>query len=111
MTPTCAAAESGQDGAVAAVAKVGWKFVGISSGLLAAKVARSALDKGWARTRGGEPPRNPAARGTSWSEAVSWAVASGIAVALAKLLAARGAASAWERTTGALPPGLEEVGN
>jgi hypothetical protein len=93
------------------LAKVGWKVVGVGSGLVAAKASRSALDKGWARTKGGEPPRNPAAPGTTWSEALQWAVASGVAVGVAKLLAARGAAGAWRKTTGHLPPGLEEVGN
>ncbi len=93
------------------VGSVGWKVVGIGSGLAAARVSRSVLDKVWARTRGGEPPRNPAAPGTTWSEAVSWAVASGVTVAVARLVATRGAASAWRRTTGHLPPGLEEVGN
>ncbi|HWG93170.1 MAG TPA: DUF4235 domain-containing protein [Mycobacteriales bacterium] len=91
--------------------KVLWKFVGIVTGLLAAKTGRSVLDKAWARTRGGEPPRNPAAPGTTWGEALSWAVASGVAVAVARLLATRGAASAWQKGTGHLPPGLEEVGN
>lgn len=91
-------------------AKVGWKVVGIGSGLVAAKTSKKLLDTTWAKTRGGEPPRNPAAPGTSWGEALSWAVASGIAVAVARLLAARGAAQAWKRTTGSLPPGLEEVG-
>lgn len=91
--------------------KVLWKVVGLVTGLLAAKLGRTTLDKAWARTRGGEPPRNPAAAGTTWGEAVSWAVASGIAVALARLVATRGAASAWQKTAGHLPPGLEEVGN
>lgn len=91
-------------------AKVGWKVVGITSGLIAAKTSKKLLDKTWAKTKGGEPPRNPAAPGTSWGEALSWAVASGIAVAVARLLAARGAAQAWKKTTGSLPPGLEEVG-
>ena len=90
---------------------VAWKVVGVSSGLLAAKVSRTVLDRVWARTKGGEPPRNPAAPGTTWTEAVSWAVASGVTVAVARLVATRGAASAWRKTTGSLPPGLEEVGN
>jgi hypothetical protein len=93
-----------------AVAKVGWKVVGITSGLVAARTTRKVLDKTWTRTRGGEPPRNPAAPGTSWGEALSWAVATGAALAVAKLLAARGAAQAWKKTTGHLPPGVEEVG-
>lgn len=95
---------------MAGVAKVGWKVVGLATGLVAAKTARSVMEAGYRRTRGGEPPRNPASRETDWAEAVTWAVASGIALGLAKLLAARGTASVWEKATGSLPPGLEEVG-
>jgi hypothetical protein len=93
------------------VEKVLWKLVAVLAGLMAAKAGRSVLDKTWARTRGGEPPRNPAAADTTWGEAVAWAAASGVAVALARLVATRGAASAWRKGTGHLPPGLEEVGN
>ncbi len=96
---------------MAGAEKMLWKVVGLGAGLTAAKVSRSVLDKTWAKTKGGEPPRNPATRETTWGEAVQWAVASGIAVAVARLLAARGAAAAWEKTTGHLPPGVEEVGN
>lgn len=88
-----------------------WKVLGTGSGLAAASVSRKALDRVWLRVRGGEPPRNPAAPGTTWGEALAWAVASGVTVAVARLLAGRGAASLWRRTTGSLPPGLEEVGN
>lgn len=91
--------------------QVGWKVVGVLAGAVAAKASRSALDKGWAVAKGGEPPRNPADPGTSWADAVQWAVVSGVAVGLAKLVATRGAAGAWRRTTGHLPPGLQEVGN
>ena len=96
---------------MAGVEKVLGTFVGVGAGLVAAKVGRSVMDKGWAKAKGGEPPRNPAAAGTTWGEAVQWAVASGIAVAIARLLATKGAASAWQKATGHLPPGLEEVGN
>lgn len=95
---------------MAAVAKVGWKVVGVATGLAAAKATRKAMDVGWSKTRGGEPPRNPASRETDWSEAIAWAVASGIALGLARLLAARGTAKLWEKATGSLPPGLETVG-
>lgn len=69
------------------------------------------LDQVWARTKGGEPPRNPAAAGTTWNKALTWAIASGVAAGVARLLATRAAASAWRKGTGHLPPGLEEVGN
>lgn len=89
-----------------------YKLVGLLGGVLAAKVARSISEKAWKRTHHGvEPPRNPAVPGTSWSEAVGWAVATGVATGIARMLATKGAASAWAKGTGHLPPGLEEVGN
>ena len=69
-----------------ALAKVGWKVVGILSGLVAARTAKVTLDKTWATTRGGEPPRNPAAPGTSWPDALTWAVAAGATVGVARLV-------------------------
>jgi hypothetical protein len=92
------------------LAKVGWKVVGVGSGLVAAKASRALMGKGWRAAKGGEPPRNPAAPGTTWPEALTWAAASGVALGVAKLVASRGAAGAWRKTTGHLPPGLEEVG-
>ena len=92
--------------------KVLYKLIGILGGVVAAKLARTTMEKVWTRTHhGAMPPRNPAVPGTSWNEAVSWAVASGIAAGLARLLATKGAAHVWAKGTGHLPPGLEEVGN
>jgi hypothetical protein len=93
-----------------AAAKIMWKCLALTSGLLAAKATRSALDKGWRRKVGDDPPRNPAAPGTDWKQAVAWATVSGTALALARLAATHGAAKAWQKTTGSLPPGMEEVG-
>ena len=93
------------------VGKVAYKVIGIGSGLVAAKLARSVLDKGWEKAKGGEPPRNPAVPGTTWIEAVTWAVASGIALSIARMLATKGVATTWKRATGHLPPGVEDVGN
>lgn len=93
-----------------AASKVIWKVVALSSAILSAKLTRSALDKTWAKTRGGDPPRNPAAPGTQWREAIVWSVASGTALALSRMLATQGAAKLWKKTTGSLPPGLESVG-
>lgn len=96
---------------MSAAGKSVYKLFGVVGGVLAAKAARSALDKGWARTRGGEPPRNPAVPGVTWADGLAWAVASGIAVGVAKLVVTKGIASGWARATGHLPPGVEEVGN
>lgn len=92
--------------------KVLYKLVGILGGVFAAKLARSAAEKIWKKTHHGtEPPRNPAMPGTAWNEAVVWAIATGIATGIARMLATKGAASAWAKGTGHLPPGLEDVGN
>ncbi len=86
-----------------------WKVLGTGSGLVAGMVTKSLLRLVWCRLRGGDPPSNPAAPGTSWGEAVAWAVSSGVAVAVTRLVAQRGAAEAWKATGGTYPPGLEEV--
>ncbi|MCW2715609.1 MAG: hypothetical protein JWN88_2656 [Frankiales bacterium] len=96
---------------MSSVGEFNWKLIGLTSGVLAAKVSRSVAEKIWVKTKGGDPPRNPASRETSWGEALGWAVATGVAAGVARLLASRGAAQAWQKTTGKLPPGLEEVGN
>lgn len=94
-----------------AAAGIAYKVVGIGAGVVATKTARKALDKGWDKAKGGEPPRNPAVPGTTWAEALSWAVASGVVIGIAKLLATKGTATAWKKATGSLPPGVEDVGN
>lgn len=87
-----------------------WKVVGVVAALGAARVADRLLDKGWAKFKGGEPPRNSADPQTNWSEALLWAVASGAVIGLAKMFGARGAAQLWVRRYGQLPPGIDEVG-
>ena len=93
-----------------AASKVVWKVLALGSGLVAARAAGSLLDKGWRRAGGGAPPRNPSTPETGWKEAIMWSAASGTAIAVSRMLAQQGAARAWEKTTGSLPPGLSDVG-
>lgn len=87
----------------------GWKLLGTASAILAGIAARKVIVAVWKALRGGDPPSNPADRETTWPEALGWAVATGVGIGVARLLAARGAAAGWERATGTLPPGLREV--
>ncbi len=87
----------------------GWKILGTVSAVLAGIAARKALTKGWQATTGSNPPANPAAPGTQWREAIPFALASGAAMGLARMLATRKAAGYYRRSTGHLPPGMEEV--
>jgi NADPH:quinone reductase-like Zn-dependent oxidoreductase len=86
-----------------------WKVAGTLSGVAAGTAARAVMRAGWRKAKGGDPPTNPAAPGTRWSEALIWAAASGVGLAVTRLVAQRGAAEAWKAGTGSYPPGLETV--
>lgn len=89
--------------------KTAWKFAATAAGVVAGVVARKSLMKAWTVAKKTDPPTNPAARDTAWGEALAWTLATSIGVGVARLIATRGAAGAWEKATGALPPGLQEV--
>ncbi|MBA3280244.1 MAG: DUF4235 domain-containing protein [Geodermatophilaceae bacterium] len=87
-----------------------WKLLGFSFAIPAGVAVRKMLDRVWMRMRGSAPPKNPAAPGTKWSEALTWAAASGAGIAFGRLVAAWGAAGVYKKLTGKLPPGLESEG-
>lgn len=89
--------------------KSGYKIMAMGSALLGAAVARKLLTVGWKAATGKEPPANPEHPDVTWGEAVSWAVVSGVVVALVKLVAQRQVAATWKRASGELPPGMEET--
>lgn len=91
------------------VAGFAWKLVGTGSGVIAASQARKLVAGVWRKARKVEPPVNPGAPSVSWGEALTWAVASGVGVGVGRMVAARLAAGAWQKATGKLPPGLEEM--
>jgi hypothetical protein len=86
-----------------------WRIFGGLSAVLAGIAVRKLLGKGWQTTTGDLPPANPAAPGTRWPEAVGWALASGAAMGVARMLATRKAADYYRKSTGHLPKGMEEV--
>ncbi len=88
---------------------MGWKVLGGASAILAGIAARKLLVKGWSASTGNDPPANPAAPGTRWREAIPFALASGALMGLARMLATRKAADYYKKSTGHLPPGMEEV--
>ena len=88
---------------------MGWRLLGGISAILAGIAARKALVKSWRVTTGSNPPANPAQPGTQWREAIPYALASGAAMGLARMLATRKAADYYRSSTGHLPPGMEEV--
>jgi hypothetical protein len=85
-----------------------WKLLGLGFAVPAGIAARKLTDSAWYAARGYPPPKNPAAPGVGWGDALAWAAFSGLAVAGGRLLAARGAAATYKNLTGKLPPGLNE---
>ena len=85
-----------------------WTAFSLVSALMAAAVARKALDTGWKAATGKNPPENPADPDVKMAEAVVWAAVTGAFIALARMLAQRRAANYYLRSAGHLPPQLQK---
>lgn len=85
-----------------------WTVFSLVSALAAATAVRKGLNASWKAATGKNPPENPADPDVDVREAVAWAVLSGVAIAVARMLAQRKAASYYARSTGHLPPGLKK---
>jgi hypothetical protein len=86
-----------------------WSVFALASTVVAGVAARKAMTTSWKVATGKEPPQNPADPDVSLSEAMSWAVASGVAIGVARMLASRKAATYYRRSTGHLPPNLQQA--
>ena len=60
-----------------AAGKIGWKIVAAAFAVPMGIAVRKAMETGWRKAKHDDPPKNPAAPGTAWSEALIWAAASG----------------------------------
>ncbi len=87
-----------------------WSAFSVAAGLGAVALAKKSIDTTWTVATGKKPPENPADPDVEIWEAVTWALVSGMAVGLARMLAQRRAASYYYRSTGHLPPDLQRDG-
>ena len=86
---------------------LGSKVIGIGTGIAVRKLSENVLTKVWQRTKHTDPPADPASPGTPWPEALSYAVASGVAIGVARQVATKGTATAQMKLTGKVPEGME----
>lgn len=86
-----------------------WSAMALASTVGAGIAARKAMTTSWKVATGKEPPQNPADPDVSIGEAVAWAVLSGVAIGVARMLASRQAATYYRRSTGQLPPNLQSA--
>ncbi len=75
----------------------------------AAFLARKVVTHTWTATTGNAPPVNPEDPEVTWKEAVAWALVSGAAIGLARLLASRQAAVWYRKQTGRIPGNIQEA--
>jgi hypothetical protein len=90
--------------------KAAWKGVSWITGFLCALTVKKALRAVYRIVRKRDPAWafDSSKPGFSWSDALLWAVAAGIGLAMAKIVSRRLAALGWQTATGTLPPGLVE---
>ena len=86
-----------------------YTLLGLAATVAATIAARKAMTATWKLSTGKQPPSNPEHPDVSMGEALAWAVASGVAVGVARMLATRKAAEYYRRSTGHLPANLEDV--
>ena len=81
-----------------------WLLVSTAAAAAAGFVVRNGIEMGWKFTRGEDPPKNPASYDVAWRDAIAWTITVGVCMGLGRLVAERGAASAWKAYKGKLPP-------
>jgi hypothetical protein len=86
--------------------ELGWRLLAGAAAFGAGFVARKAITVGWKQVTGKEPPTNPESPEVGISEAIGWAVVTGVGIEVARLLATRAAANRWHNSTGELPAAL-----
>ncbi len=74
-----------------------WKAAATVAAVVASIGARSVATAAWRATRNEDPPTDIDNPEISWRDAITWAALSGVAVALARVVATRMAARAQQR--------------
>jgi hypothetical protein len=81
-----------------------WTLIAGASGALAALASHQLLRRGWSAWRKSPPPKDLTSPDVSWRDALLWAGATGLIVAIGRVVAGRGAAAGWRAVTGRRPP-------
>lgn len=87
-----------------------FKLLGTVAAMGAGLIARQVVTRGWRLVMATDPPDNPEDPDTEWREAVTWAVASGAVISVARLFATRKATQYYATSTGRVPADADAVG-
>jgi hypothetical protein len=89
--------------------KFAWKLTSGVTTTVALLATHKLTIAGWKWFTGAEPPKHPLRPGITAGEAATWAALSGAAVGVARMASVRIAANHWQRRTGELPQGAENI--
>jgi hypothetical protein len=84
--------------------QLAWKVVSAGSAAVSVLVTRRVLTVVWQRFGSAPPPDGAADRKVTWRAALSWAVATGVGIAVARVIAVRVSARAWQVAMHEAPP-------
>ena len=84
-----------------------WRIIGTGSALLAGVAANKVVEAVWKKA-GRDTVIDPRDPRTPWRDAVAFAALTGLAVGAARVVVTRKAAEYYEKSSGHLPPPMQE---
>lgn len=87
--------------------KLGWMAFRGAVGIAASAATGKLLTMGFKAVTGNKPPKHPEHPDVGARQAVTWAIATSVGIAVTELLITRKAANLWRNWTGELPPGFD----
>ena len=87
------------------VQQIVWKVAVGGAGVASAALVKKGLSFAWRGATRDGPPHDPSDPHTPWKDALLWTIASAVGIAIAQLVAQRGADAGWRKVTGQAPPG------
>lgn len=67
-----------------------FSIIATGAAVLAGTLVNSALEEGWRKVKKEEPPEDPTSEDVSWSDAITWTVATGVVIGLVNLAVKKG---------------------
>jgi hypothetical protein len=86
--------------------RLAWNAVSAGATAISVVVTQRVITAVWRRFGGGPPPEGLDDRRVSLGAALVWAASMGVGIAVARLLAVRLSARAWEAATHEAPPAV-----
>lgn len=85
-----------------------WKILGTGAPIIAANLARKGTQMGWEKTTRRKAPVSANAQDTNIKEAAAWALVSGAAIGVARMVAERQSAKYFTKSAGHSPEVYEQ---